>query len=302
MQRFKNILVFYNQVRGDEATLDRAIALAKRNQSHLTVIDIVSDESRESSRSALMDERRTHLQRLVVSIKAEGIEVNANVLSGIPFIEIILQVLRNDHDLVVMTADSLVGLKPLLFGSTSMHLMRKCPCPVWVTKPTRRQRYKRILVAVDLESSGADALNQQIMDIATSLAMLERSKLDIVHVWQVTGSDAPTLRSAITDEAIDRLLRDHEDEVRQKLEQLLCDYPMEDIDHHIHLIRGTPGLVIPEVATKQNVDLIVMGTVCRTGVAGFFIGNTAETVLRLVDCAVLTMKPTGFVSPVSLSG
>ena len=43
-----------------------------------------------------------------------------------------------------------------------------------------------------------------------------------------------------------------------------------------------------------------MGTLCRTGIAGFFIGNTAETVLADVHCSVLTVKPQGFVTPVAL--
>jgi nucleotide-binding universal stress UspA family protein len=43
-----------------------------------------------------------------------------------------------------------------------------------------------------------------------------------------------------------------------------------------------------------------MGTVCRTGVTGFLIGNTAEKVLNNVDCSVLTVKPEGFVTPVTL--
>ena len=46
-------------------------------------------------------------------------------------------------------------------------------------------------------------------------------------------------------------------------------------------------------------ELVVMGTICRTGLPGFFIGNTAETVLQSVDCAVLTVKPEGFVTPVT---
>ena len=47
-------------------------------------------------------------------------------------------------------------------------------------------------------------------------------------------------------------------------------------------------------------DQVVMGTVCRTGLAGFFIGNTAESVLQQVNCSVLVLKPEGFVSPVKL--
>lgn len=36
------------------------------------------------------------------------------------------------------------------------------------------------------------------------------------------------------------------------------------------------------------------------GVGGFLIGNTAEEVLNQVDCPVLTVKPEGFVTPVTL--
>ena len=43
-----------------------------------------------------------------------------------------------------------------------------------------------------------------------------------------------------------------------------------------------------------------LGTVCRTGMAGFFIGNTAEEILQKVDCSVLTVKPDAFVTPVKL--
>ncbi len=45
--------------------------------------------------------------------------------------------------------------------------------------------------------------------------------------------------------------------------------------------------------------LLVMGTVCRTGVPGFFIGNTAERVLQHLDCSLLAVKPKGFETPVT---
>jgi hypothetical protein len=44
-----------------------------------------------------------------------------------------------------------------------------------------------------------------------------------------------------------------------------------------------------------------MGTVCRTGIPGFFIGNTAEKILDEVDCSVLTVKPEAFQTPVKFS-
>ena len=45
-----------------------------------------------------------------------------------------------------------------------------------------------------------------------------------------------------------------------------------------------------------------MGTVARTGIAGFFVGSAAEGILNQIDCSVLTVRPPGFVSPVALEG
>ena len=53
---------------------------------------------------------------------------------------------------------------------------------------------------------------------------------------------------------------------------------------------GTPFLEIVRTAREQDVDLIVMGTHGRTGLAHMLIGSTAERVVRLAPCPVLTVK------------
>ena len=64
--------------------------------------------------------------------------------------------------------------------------------------------------------------------------------------------------------------------------------------------RSDPGIVIPELARAAQINPIVMGTLYRTGLLGFFIANTAETVLQQIGCSVLTVKPDGSLSPVTL--
>ena len=63
---------------------------------------------------------------------------------------------------------------------------------------------------------------------------------------------------------------------------------------------GEPDELIPELVNKNSIDIVVMGTVSRTGLSGFFIGNTAEKMLQELDCSVLAVKPDGFVTPVTL--
>ena len=68
----------------------------------------------------------------------------------------------------------------------------------------------------------------------------------------------------------------------------------------LHLLKGDPRHELPRIARELDVELIVMGTLGRIGIPGFFMGNTAETILEQIDCSVLVIKPPGFQSPVSL--
>jgi nucleotide-binding universal stress UspA family protein len=66
----------------------------------------------------------------------------------------------------------------------------------------------------------------------------------------------------------------------------------------MHVVRGQPFEVISDFTTR--VDIAVLGTLSRSGIAGVLIGNTAERVLRNVDCSVIAVKPHGFESPIRL--
>ncbi|MFC6670537.1 universal stress protein [Marinobacterium aestuariivivens] len=55
---------------------------------------------------------------------------------------------------------------------------------------------------------------------------------------------------------------------------------------------------MPDYVAAQGIDLLVMGTVARTGIPGFVIGNTAENLVRKIGCSLLALKPPGFTSPV----
>lgn len=67
----------------------------------------------------------------------------------------------------------------------------------------------------------------------------------------------------------------------------------------VHHQRGTPAVGIAELTRDLQIDIVVMGTVARVRISGFIIGNTAENILSQGSCSVLTLKPHGFVSPVS---
>ncbi len=225
------------------------------------------------------------------------------MLVGTPFVEVVRDVLKGQHDLLITAAEEEKSPTAMLFGSTDLHLMRKCPCPVWIMKSSRRQRYARILAAVDISEDDQveEGLNRLILDLAVSMAQLEESELDIVHAWSLYAERALRSRHILPQPEIKRMVEQTREQRQRRLQSLLDHYPMAELTAHIHLVKGEPGEVIPALAEDRQIELIVMGTVARTGLPGFFIGNAAERVLDSVDCSVLAVKPQGFVTPVALS-
>jgi nucleotide-binding universal stress UspA family protein len=170
-------------------------------------------------------------------------------------------------------------------------------------KPAESTKYSQILAAVDPDPNDEvrSKLDNHIMELAVSISKLEKSELHIVHAWSLYGEKAlrgPRFKK--TKEQLNKLLLDAKKSHKKWLDELLNKFPMSEIKHKLHLVKGDPAVLIPKVAKREKIDLIVMGTVCRTGLPGFIIGNTAESILFKVDCSVLSIKPYGFISPVKL--
>jgi nucleotide-binding universal stress UspA family protein len=68
--------------------------------------------------------------------------------------------------------------------------------------------------------------------------------------------------------------------------------------YHVHRMKGQPEKMIPLFVRSRKIDILVMGTVARTGIFGYLMGNTAENIMHELECALLAVKPGGFVSPV----
>jgi nucleotide-binding universal stress UspA family protein len=324
MQPFKNILCVICPGPDGSGIVARALTLAENSQARLTVVEVIDEippdtELTERALSAvdlqaeIIAVHRKRLQELVASLSS-NFEIQTEVLTGVPFLEIIRDVLRNGHDLVIKMAES-GGLMDRVFGSDDMHLLRKCPCPVWLVTPEPPKVYHRILAAVDVnndyptkELNTRHLLNVQIIEMANSLALSEFAELHIVHVWNAMLES--TMRGAFINRPENEIVAYVED-VRQRHQQslnVLMDETignleqntLEHINPEIHLIKGSPRSEIPAFAGEIKADLVVMGTVARTGLPGFFMGNTAETILNQLNCSVLAIKPPGFETPVTL--
>lgn len=123
----------------------------------------------------------------------------------------------------------------------------------------------------------------------------------VIHVWQAVGEDLVRSWSGAVDPdmAAAAYISDVQAGHREALDALVAEAEAETgMTFSAHLRRGEAREAIPEAVAAFGADLLVMGTIARTGVPGFIIGNTAEDVLNSVECAVLTVKPPGYESPV----
>lgn len=303
MQRFKKILFVNEPNIKAKSTPQRAVQLARNNKAQLTFCDVSKELPRKLTQyvKTFRQVRESQIRSKFENIELKGIKTKTRLLTGIPFIEIIKEVRRAGHDLVIKSAEGSGGVFSNLFGETDMHLMRKCPCPVWIVKPSKRKNYARIVAAIDPDPSvPANAeLNNLILNLATSLARQEKSELLIVHTWHLQGEDMlRSIRTGLSELEVDEIAMETRKIHEEWLDELIGRHRLKGIDFKVHLLKGDAGKIIPALVQKKRADLVVMGTVARTGIEGFLIGNTAEKILRNVDCSVLTVKPETFKTPI----
>ena len=321
MKRFKNILFVTSPKENDEISFQRAANLAEHNQARLTIMGVLehtsalvnSHSTRDSSARIITEATRSYFTELdqLAETAVPQAGTTVKVVDGTPFHEIIRAVIRDGHDLVITVPHPQHGLKEMLFGSTDMHLLRKCPCPIWMIKAGSLPPYRKIAAAVDLEPSDDDKqrddLNLQILEMASSLALSEPGELHIINAWQASGErliqthldlDKNELHTWMDDQK--KAFQSELDRFMEALPKIIGKKGAEYIAPQLHLIQGSPEIAIPQTIKEQRVDLIVMGTVARTGLSGFFMGNIAESILNQINCSVLALKPTGFRTPVTL--
>ena len=308
MQRFKNILFVADGRTDDSPALRRAVGLAESNQARLTLIDVLKPVDAFAEVAAmtgldlegqLRQRRLDELATMIGRYQQEGLMSYTMVKFGTPFIEIIRAVHRNAYDLVIKAARPPADIVERVFGSTDLHLLRKCPCPVWIDHPDAASRYRNILAAidpVDPEDGGCSAL---VLALGRSLAERESAAMTVLHAWEVFGESLISEgRYKLSATEVAQILSQAEARHGEALVQAIEQAGLEPSTTDRRLINGPAAAVIRRLAEELPADLVVMGTVGRTGIPGFFIGNTAEEVLQTIRASVLAVKPAGFVSPV----
>lgn len=318
MQPFKNILVGVDLTQYDPTTLkpsavarevvQQALWLAGKTAARLTFFSALNittetlphlDETDFRYLTTTVERNAGKILRdLVAQARGRGIESAEKLTLGQPWLEIVRQALRDKHDLLLIGTRDRTGLGRMLFGSTAVKLVRRCPCPVWVAKPEPEPAHWNILVTSDLApvSEKALALAVQLSRInPTTIHLLHVVDFPLDHVWS-TG--LPDLKE-------EAYRRDVRAKAQQTLQAQIERAGGRDLASpvQVHLVNdpgGLPDQGILGFIREHPIDLLVMGTIGRSGIAGAMIGNTAERILPELTCSLLAVKPAEFVCPVRL--
>ncbi len=300
MQPFRNILVGVDLTQYDPATsqpsivaqevVRQALWLGGKTSARLTFFSALNLTTEALPQLEEADLRLlTHtaernagqiLRGLVGQARAQGIEAEGK------------------HDLLLVGTRDRTGMGRMIFGSTAIKLVRRCPCPIWVAKPEPEPAQWNILVASDLAP-----VSEKALALAVRLSELHPATIHLLHVV-----DFPLDRIWCTG-LPDAKEEEYRRNVRHAAEQAL----QGQIDRagargltpavQIHLVDdpgGLPDEGIIGFIRKNTIDLLVMGTIGRSGISGVMIGNTAERILPQLTCSLLAVKPETFVCPVRL--
>jgi len=305
---FSNILVVLEPEQTEQKALTRAAQLAKLQPATLTLFlsiydfayemtTMLSGEEREQMRHGLIEDRRAWVNDLLEDFELGDTQVKIEVVwHHRPFEAIIRTAMDNKCDLIVKGTRKHDTLHSVIFTPTDWHLLRKAPSPVLLVKDHEWPQHGQVLAAVNSssESKTHQSLNTRIVDAAAAMSQKLNSKLHLINCF-------PPAPAAIAAEIPEFDSAQYQTSVRNHHEQALNELSKKvDTDYAgLHLREGMPEDEIPALASELDAELVVLGTVGRTGFTAALLGNTAEHVIEQLNCDLLAVKPEGFRSPLA---
>lgn len=313
MPRFRNILLVMDGLSADADALKQALSQARNNQADLSVLVLPPSlppsfaDRQDVFEKGLVEQVRASLAAAAKQLRLDEatLKIDYRIERGDrPSTLAIRDVLRNRRDVIVKQAAPVVEGKG--FTAADFELLRKCPVPVWLCRPIADPHdVMQVAVAVEPQSSyvGAQDLALDLLKLGKRLADECSGRLMVISAWDCSYESSLRhsafikISDAEVAEEVERTRRSHQ----VALQELLTKAAIGD-NVHVEHRRGVAADVVTEQVESAGIDILVMGTIARTGVAGLLVGNTAENVLRRLPCSLVALKPAGFVSPIKIVG
>jgi|TARA_B110000902_G_scaffold265329_1_gene349306 universal stress protein E len=301
MKTPKRILVVISGRHTEHPALERALKFAEFDNVHIHLFnsiyepvmeltDVLSSEHRKEMKSQYMADRYLYMDTIAENLDQKGISCSVNVAWHRELHEAIEEIVDElEPDLVIkrISADA-SNINPFTMP-VDRHLLRYCKAPLllvrnsnWVNKP--------LLAAIDptVLDQKHIALNHNILEYSKMLADVTKTQLHSVSAFE-TPNMAPSMDVGWSNIDFESIKVETTNVHKNKMETLLKEHDLFMCPYHV--LEGRADIAIPNIAKKIDAQLLILGTVGRTGLSGAFIGNTAEHVLANMSCDILTLKP-----------
>jgi len=306
MENYKNILVIIDPNTNDQKALKRAIELSSKNKAKITAFlsifdfsyemtTMLSADEREVMRKTVITDRQQWVDEIIAEYNPDNLTIESKVVwHNRPFEAIIDEVIHQHYDIVFKGTHQHDKLKSVIFTPTDWHLLRKCPSPLLMVKEHNWPENGNILAAVNLgnEENEHQSLNDKIAIQAKRFAGMMKANTYLVNSFPGTPVNiAIEIPEFDSNEYNASMLQHH----KKAMFKFAAKYDIPSSNTIVE--EGLPEDVISEVAHRIDAELVILGTIGRTGISAALIGNTAEHVLDQLNCDVLALKPEGYESP-----
>ena len=305
--RLKSIIVGYDGFLRSETLPAMATALAQEHGAKLHLVHVASETPSQSwwSRNAEaleayeaeLQSKEARLEALLTTSRKNGLEATSIIRKGSPHVELIREALAVEADLMIVTDEFLHRKGKRGFGAVTMKLLRYCPIPVLAKRDSRKFRHREIVASLDLDSThDASNLNEAIIQMAAAVAGRADAKVTLFHAWTMWGEQLLRNHGRVEPGKLREMLAEIKVGLQAEAERLSQSPCLEGLEVEVALQKGEARDVLPEFVEK---NIVVMGTVGRSGLQGAIMGNTAERILNSLTCSVLAVKPKGFRTPIT---
>lgn len=229
---------------------------------------------------------RVRLEREAAQLREKGVEAESWLGAGTPSMVLNDRAAEVGAEAVVIGTRGLTGLRHLLLGSTTQRVVQGASCPVLTVHPEdfgKHRAIRTILVPTDFSEDAAAAVHTARRLLAPAA---QEARLILLHAFNLpieytAYGPIPTSVHYLRDTGLDAERRLQELSETLTGEGLAVDWVIRE---------GDPSAVIAEEAESRGADLIAMATHGHTGLRHLLLGSTAERVVQLAKCPVMTIR------------
>lgn len=149
--------------------------------------------------------------------------------------------------------------------------------------------FDSILVTTDLSEDAKVAY-----DIAAYQAKTARGHITLISVFE--EFELPVvLQKQVSDPAsFAKMREEYEDQMKRSLEEVAkTQFHGMDVSCVPIFSNQSPGNVISEWAKENGINLIVMASHGKGAVGNFFLGSTAQRIIKNAECPVMVIPKLG---------